>query len=322
MIDDSFRFLPERASTMAGQVDMLFYCLCAFSALLSGGVAGCILYFGVKYRRRAGRVPEPTRGSVPAELAWTLTPMVIAFGLFGWGAELFVAQRTVPANAMDIYVVGRQWMWKIQHPEGRQEINELHVPLGRPIRLVMTSMDVIHDFFIPAFRNKQDVLPGSYSVIWFEASKLGDYHFFCSQYCGTNHAQMVGVVHVIEPAKYAEWLNNPGAGAELSRAAAGERLFQKFACASCHSTRAPSLAGLYGKKVTLRDGSTVLADDNYLRESILNPAAKQVSSFPSIMPTFKGQLNEEQLIDLIEYIKSLANATLPQSNRSEAGDKP
>ena len=322
MIDESFRLLPEQASTMAWQVDTLFCCLCVFSALLSGGVAGCILYFGVKYRRRPGQIPEATRGNIRAELTWTLTPLLIAFALFGWGAEIFVTQRTAPSNAMDIYVVGRQWMWKIQHPEGRQEINELHVPLGRPVRLVMTSMDVIHDFFIPAFRNKQDVLPGSYSYIWFEASKLGDYHFFCSQYCGTDHAKMIGVVHVMDPAKYAEWLNNPGGTADLPHAAAGERLFQKFACAACHSTRAPSLAGLYGRKVTLRNGSTVLADDNYLRESILNPAVKQVATYPSIMPTFKGQLSEDQLIDLIEYIKSLANATQPPQNQPSQPTEP
>ncbi len=208
---------------------------------------------------------------------------------------------------MEIYVVGRQWMWKIQHPEGRMEINELHVPLGRPVKLIMTSMDVIHDFYVPAFRNKQDVLPGAYTYEWFEPSKVGDYHFFCSQYWRErDHSKMTGWVHVMEPAKYAEWLN--GNAGDLPRAVAGERLFSKFACATCHASRAPSLAGLYGSKVKLVDGAVVLADDNYLRESILSPGAKVVGNYPPIMPTFKGQLSEEQLIDLIEYIKSLRNA--------------
>jgi len=306
MVDESFRFLPERASSLAGDVDLLFYCLCGFSGVLSIGVAALILYFGIKYRRRPGMLPSATRGNLRAELLWTIAPLLLSFLFFGWAGKIFVEQRTPPSNAMDVYVVGRQWMWKLQHPEGRMEIDELHLPVGQPVRLVMTSMDVIHDFFIPAFRTKQDVLPGSYSYEWFQPTKVGDYHFFCSQYCGTDHAKMIGVVHVMEPAKYAEWLN--GSGQDTPAAVAGERLFQKFACASCHASRAPSLAGLYGSTVKLQDGSSVTADGNYIRESILAPNAKVTAGYSSIMPTFKGQLTEEEVIDLIEYIKTLRNA--------------
>ena len=311
MNPENFRFIPERASSIAGEVDLLFWCLVAFSGVLIVGIAGFILYFAIRYRRKPGRVAEAERGGSRLELIWTVTPLVISLCLFGWGAKVYVKQFTPPPNAMDVYVVGRQWMWKIQHPEGRQEINELHIPLGRPIRLVMTSMDVIHDFYVPAFRTKMDVLPGRYTQEWFTPTQTGTYHIFCSQYCGTNHSKMIGWVYVMEPAKYAEWLNAGVSG--VTAAEAGAVLFQKYACASCHGTRAPTLAGLYGRKVKLQDGSEVTADDNYLRDSILNPGNRVVAGYPTIMPTFKGLLNEEQLMQLIEYIKSLRGAVQPEA---------
>jgi len=215
-----------------------------------------------------------------------------------------------PANTIDIYVVGKQWMWKIQHPEGKREINELHIPIGQPVQLTMASEDVIHSFYIPAFRTKKDVVPGRYTTLWFEANKLGEYHLFCAEYCGTQHSTMIGKVTVMEPDAYQNWLSG-GIGGE-TMVQAGERQFQQLGCHTCHKEvsggRGPSLVGVYGKPVQLDNGGTVTADEAYVRESILNPQAKIVHGFKPIMPTFQGQINEETLIQILTYIQSLGEA--------------
>ena len=224
--------------------------------------------------------------------------------MFLWGSSLYIQDSRPPTAASEIFVIGKQWMWHLQHPEGVREINELHVPAGRPIKLTMTSEDVIHDFFIPAFRVKKDVVPGRYSSIWFEATQTGAYHFFCAQYCGEYHSHMTGWVYVMTPVDYQHWLSGSIKGESV--AAAGAELYEQFGCVACHGTgKGPSFAGLYGKPVLLSNGAMAMADEDYLRESILYPSAKIVNGYPAIMPTFKGQISEEQLLQLIAYVKSL-----------------
>jgi cytochrome c oxidase subunit 2 len=248
------------------------------------------------------------------ETLWIVVPLFLALTMFGWGAVVYVDYRRAPMDTLDIYVIGKQWMWKVQQPTGLREINELHVPVGRNVKLILASEDVIHDFSIPAFRVKMDVVPGHYNTMWFRPTKAGRYHFFCQQYCGTNHALMGGWVTVMEPMDYAAWLSG-SSDATANPVVAGEKLFVEKACVTCHvadgSGRAPSLNGVYGGKVLLADGSTVTADDAYIRESILNPQAKIVAGYQPLMPSFQGQLTEEQLIDLTAYIKSLQSQPVP-----------
>jgi cytochrome c oxidase subunit 2 len=247
------------------------------------------------------------------EVGWTLIPTIIAIGIFAWGAAIYVNYRIAPKDTLDIYLVGKQWMWKLQQPNGRKEINELHIPVNRNIKLIMGSEDVIHDFYVPAFRVKMDVVPGRYNTMWFRPIKTGKYHFFCSQYCGTNHAVMGGWVTVMEPAEYAAWLS--GESGDVNPAAAGERLFTQFACNTYHvpngTGRAPSLNGLFGGTVLLADGTTVVADEAYIRESILQPKAKIVAGYQPVMPTFQGLITEEQILNLTAYIKSLQSQPVP-----------
>jgi cytochrome c oxidase subunit 2 len=224
-----------------------------------------------------------------------------------WGAVVFFHAQRPPKGAIEIYAVGKQWMWKFQHMDGQREINELHVPIGQPVKLTMISQDVIHSFFVPAFRVKQDVLPGRYTTVWFQATKTGKYHLFCAEYCGTQHSGMIGSVVVMEPAQYQAWL--AGGGGEGSLAQSGEKLFQDLACNTCHRSdsgaRGPDLAGVFGSQVTLQGGQKLAADEAYIRESILNPQAKLVMGFQPIMPTFQGQVSEEGLMQLVAYIKTL-----------------
>jgi cytochrome c oxidase subunit 2 len=240
------------------------------------------------------------------EAAWIVIPLALTMVMFVWGAIAYFEQRVLPSDAIELTVVGKQWMWKIQHPQGRSEINELHVPLGQPIVLRMISEDVIHSFFLPAFRVKMDVLPNRYTTLWFQATQPGTYHLFCAEYCGTEHADMRGHVVVMQPAEYADWL---AGGDDQPPVTAGEELFTRLGCDTCHfqggQPRGPSLANLFGEPVRLSDGTVVTADEAYVRESILNPAAKVVAGYQSIMPTFEGRLSEEQIFHLIEYIKSL-----------------
>ena len=305
-----FAFLPEQASTMAARIDTFFFALIGITIFFTLLISGLILAFMIGYRRTAERpTGEPVHGSTLLEIGWSAIPFAIAMGIFFWGATLFAALHRAPDNALEVTAVGKQWMWKVQHLEGRREINELHVPVGRPVRVTLTSEDVIHSFYIPAFRVKQDAVPGRYSSLWFEATQPGEYHLFCAEYCGTIHSGMIGRVTVMEPAAFQAWLTGSGGNVGLSMAAAGDRIFQQQGCASCHSgdsgARGPQLAGITGKSVSLEGGSVVTADDAYLRESIVNPQAKLVAGFGPIMPTYQGLLTEEQILQLIAYVKAL-----------------
>jgi cytochrome c oxidase subunit II len=268
-----------------------------------------IFYFAVKYRRRSDAdQPRAIEGSVPLEIVWTVVPLALTLVMFGWGAWLFAEITTAPRDALEINVVGKQWMWKIQHTDGTREINELHVPVGRAVRMIMTSEDVLHDFSIPAFRVKADVIPGRYTQIWFEATTPGRYHLFCAEYCGTRHSGMIGQVVVMEAADYQTWLS--GGAPEGSLASVGEKLFADLACNTCHRPdsrgRGPVLAGLFGHTVQLQSGDIVTVDEQYLRESILQPSAKITAGYQPVMPAFQGIVSEEQLLALIEYVKSLS----------------
>jgi cytochrome c oxidase subunit 2 len=241
-------------------------------------------------------------------MLWSVIPFIIAMSIFAWGAQLYFEQSRPPKNTDEVYIVGKQWMWKIQHTTGQREINELHVPVGRKIKLIMTAEDTIHDFFVPAFRIKADVVPGRYTSEWFEATKPGTYHLFCAEYCGMNHSGMIGSVIVMEPTDFDNWLS--GNASQQSPALAGQQLFQSLGCVSCHGAngeggRGPVLAGLFGRPVFLNTGQSLRADEAYIRESIVNPQAKLVSGFGPIMPTFQGQVSEEQLLQIIAFIKSL-----------------
>jgi cytochrome c oxidase subunit 2 len=304
-----FGLFPEQASTIAGQVDALLLFLIGVSVLFAGSIFLMIIVFAIKYRRRSEKErPRAIHGSLVLEMLWTVIPLGLTMVMFGWGAWLYFTMARPPADAIEIFVVGKQWMWKLQHPEGQREINELHVPVGRPVKLTMTSEDTIHSFFVPAFRVKQDVVPGRYSTVWFQATKPGEYHLFCTQYCGTSHANMIGRVVVMNMEGYQGWLKGGGPG--VSPAAAGEKLFQQHGCAGCHlpdgKGPAPSLVGVFGKPATLTTGQTVTADEAYIREHILTPGSKIVAGYPPIMPPFKGLLSEDQLLQIIAYIKSLA----------------
>jgi cytochrome c oxidase subunit II len=297
---------PPQASTISGEVDALALFLLSLSLLIAVAIFILIVVFCVKYRRRPGNdIGEPAHGTLPLEVTWTIIPLVLAMVPFVWGARLYLAEAQPPADALEVYVVAKQWMWKTELPGGQSEINALHVPTGRPVKLTMTSQDVIHSFYVPAFRVKADVLPGRYTTVWFQATQPGEYRLYCAQYCGTDHAAMTGQVVAMTPGDYAAWLTS-GATAANSRAAEGRKLFQQYGCVDCHEAgHAPSLEGLFGRPVLLADGSTVVADDNYVRESILSPSAKIVAGYQPIMPSFAGRLSEEDILDLIEYVKSI-----------------
>ena len=294
---------------MAPRVDALYTFLLSVSAFFTVAIFVAIVYFAIKYRR--GRPVERQRPSAHGrwllEATWIIIPLALTMVMFFWGAVVYFDIRNPPDDAIELQVVGKQWMWKIYHPNGRSEINELHIPVGRPIRLRMISNDVIHSFFIPAFRAKMDVLPGRYTIQWFEATRLGEYHLFCAEYCGTEHARMRGRVVVMSQADYADWLQTTTAETPQS---AGGRLFAQFRCNNCHDAqdpalRSPPLHGIFNNTISLADGRTVQADDAYLRESIVDPQAKVAAGFQPVMPAYRGQINEEQLYQLIEYIKSL-----------------
>jgi cytochrome c oxidase subunit 2 len=309
-----FPFQPEQASTIAQSVDYLYWFITAITVFFSAGIFATIFYFMIKYRRRSpDERPKAIEGSVPLEILWTAIPTLIVAVIFVWSSSLYVRNAVPPKGAIEVFVTGKQWMWKIEHSGGQREINELHVPLGRPVKLTMTSEDVIHDFYVPAFRVKKDVLPGRYTSLWFEPTKLGTFHLFCAQYCGAFHAGMIGSVIVLEPDAYERWLSGGVQGE--SPEAAGEKLFLQQGCVTCHladgTGPGPSLLGLYGNPVKLTTGGTVTADDAYVRESILAPRAKVVAGYVPIMPTFQGQLTEEQIGNLIAYIKVLGKSQPP-----------
>jgi cytochrome c oxidase subunit 2 len=307
---DNFPLWPARASTNAGNVDALYIFLVLLAGFMCVAIFTMIVVFAMRYRQRRGQQAEQIEGSVALEVTWSVVPLAIFMVIFLWGAIIYFQERTPPRGADEVYVVAKQWMWKLEHEQGQREINELHIPVGRDVKLIMTSQDVIHSFYIPAFRIKQDVLPGRYTTAWFHATKPGVYHLFCAEYCGTAHSGMIGQIVVLEPAQYQAWLS--GGLTSGSLAASGETIFQQLGCPTCHrfdvQGRGPNLTGIFGKPVSLEDGRTVIADENYIRESILSPAAKIVAGFKPIMPTFQGLVSEEQLTALVAYIKSLSPA--------------
>ncbi|MEX2317050.1 MAG: cytochrome c oxidase subunit II [Pirellulales bacterium] len=313
-METGFQLFPDQASSVAPRVDALYIFLLCVTAFFTLAIFLAIVFLALYYRRSAKR--DRSR-SGPAgkvwllETTWIVIPLALTMVMFVWGANVYFDMQTSPADAIELQVVAKQWMWKIQHPQGRSEINELHVPVGQPVRLRMISEDVIHSFYVPAFRVKMDVLPGRYTTLWFEATRPGRYNLFCAEYCGTNHAAMSGHVVALSPAEYAVWL----AGATVEAPPAiGERLFAQFRCQQCHQAgsemRSPPLEGLFGARVALADGRAVTADDAYLRESIVDPLAKITAGFQPLMPTYAGQLNEEQLFQLIDYLKSLSQNRL------------
>jgi cytochrome c oxidase subunit II len=303
---------PESASNFAPHVDALYAYLVIISAFFSIAIAIVIVAFAFNYKRKSdSEIPVPIdehgAGNMLLEITWSVIPLLLSLVMFGWGALIFFDESRPPADAMDIWVVGKQWMWKIQHLEGAREINELHIPVNRNIRLTLTSEDVIHDFFVPAFRTKTDVVPGKYTTEWFRPTKVGQYHLFCAEYCGTKHSGMVGTIYVMNPNDYDAWLNAGGTAEPMSDK--GEELFQQLGCVNCHTNdgtgRAPKLAGLYGTTVELKGGGTAVADAAYIRESIVNPVTKVVNGYEGIMPTFQGLVTEDQIQQLIEYLKSI-----------------
>lgn len=330
-----FDVLPEQASSIAPEVDNLYLFILWFSILGTLFVAVLTLYFSIKYRRRsADELPEQPveseKGGVmmsmvrvgasedvessALEVVTSIGLFVCVMVMFVWGADLFIRIQTPPKDAMEILATGKQWMWKIEHPTGKREINDLHVPLGQAVKVTMTSEDVIHSFYIPAFRVKADVVPGRYTQLWFTPTKVGKYNLFCAQYCGTEHSRMGGFVYVQTPAEYQQWLKGVSSGPQLSPEKAGEQLFVSKGCLVCHNpdvpvTLGPKLKGLLGSKVKLTDGREVLADEDYIRESIVDSQAKIVAGFAPVMPLFKGQLTEEEVMQLIAYIKTLKGET-------------
>ncbi|HEX4164954.1 MAG TPA: cytochrome c oxidase subunit II [Bryobacteraceae bacterium] len=309
---------PVAASAQAGPIDSLYWFLTIVSAIMTALIFAAVIIFAWKYRKRPGVKATQIEGSTKLELTWSILPFLIMLVMFWWGARIYFAAQNPPKNAMEVFVTGKQWMWKIQYPDGAREIDELHVPVGQPVKLTMASEDVIHSFSIPAFRVRHDVVPGHYDSLWFTPTKPGRYHLFCTEYCGNQHAGMVGWVDVMEQRDYANWLSGGEGGGDL--AVQGQQLFVQNGCSTCHlldqQGRCPNLRGLYNKSVQLKDGRTVTADDAYIRESILDPNAKIVAGFErDIMPTtFKETLSEANIIQLIAYIKSLSPTT-PQSQQ-------
>ena len=306
----NFQLLPDSASTLSGWVDGVFYYTLAITVFFTSLICFLILFFAIRYRRgsRADR-SNPVTHNTALEIFWIGVPLGLVMILFFASTYVYYHLYQYPDKAMEVYVVGRQWMWEMQYPEGRREINMLHVPVGRPVRLTMTSVDVIHDVFIPAFRIKQDVVPGKYSTLWFEATKPGTYHLFCAEYCGTEHSYMRGKVVVMEPAEYQAWLQ--GGTVTESMSSEGAKLFTRYGCTGCHgknaTVRAPMLDGVYGHAVPLSTGQIVTADEAYIRDSIYRPRSQIVAGYEPVMPTFEGHIDEGDMLKLISYIKSIGN---------------
>jgi len=306
-MESALRLFPQQASTIAAQVDALYFFLLAMSGFFAVLIFTLVIYFAVKFRRRSeGEVGQRVHSDMRLEILWTVIPLVLVMISFTWGANLYIVMSRPPADALEIRAVGKQWMWKFQHPGGNREINQLHVPVGFPVKIVLASEDVIHSFFVPAFRVKMDVVPGRYTTAWFEATKEGEFHLFCAEYCGTQHSGMIGRVVALKPADYQAWLSGQVAGEPA--AVTGSKLFQQLGCARCHQSESrplgPALEGLFGRRVELQSGETIVADETYMRESILNPKAKVVAGYQPIMPTFQGLISEEGLHQIIAYLKS------------------
>jgi cytochrome c oxidase subunit II len=315
---------PEQASTLAPRVDNLYFFIVAVTAFFALAVTVVVIVFAVKYRTDDPlAVGARIHGSIPLELAWSIIPFIISIVIFAWASDVFFDLVRPPNQTLEIYATGKRWMWKFQHLDGQNEINELHVPLGRAVKVTFTSEDVLHSLFFPAFRTKADAIPGRYSSVWFTATKLGEFHLFCAEYCGTRHSGMVGRVVVMEPAAYQAWLTGGAVGGSLSQR--GEQLFNDLSCNTCHrndgSGRGPSLVNKFGQPQQLADGSSVTVDEAYVRESILRPQVKVAAGYNPLMPTFQGLLSEESVIALVEYVKTLkapvgtASTAAAQENR-------
>jgi len=304
---------PKQGSRYASEVDTVFMFILTVAVFFSVLIATLLFYFAIKYSRTpGGPTPPQTVGSVKLETFWIAVPAGISAVIFFWATSVYFQLVRAPEDSLEIYVVGKQWMWKVQHTGGQREINTLHIPVNQPVKLIMTSEDVIHSFYVPEFRVKQDVLPGRYTYLWFESNRVGTYHLFCAEYCGTGHSLMVGTVVVMEQEDYRRWLSEQ---AEGSMALEGRKLFRQMQCVACHGAdahaRAPVLEGLFHRTVTLQDGSKVFADEGYLRESILKPEAKIVAGYQPIMPSYEGQVNEDQMLQLIAFIKALQPGQTP-----------
>jgi cytochrome c oxidase subunit II len=319
-----FQLFPAQASTLAPEVDNLYFGVLAITGFVALLVVALVVYFALKYRDRTGnRIGAPVTESVFIELGWSVIPFFIFIGIFVWSSIVFFHIVRAPDQTLEVYSTGKQWMWRFQHIDGQREINELHVPVGRPVRVIFTSEDVLHDLSIPAFRVKADAIPGRFSAIWFEATQVGQFHIFCAEYCGTRHSGMVGTIYVMEPADYQAWLSGGGTTATGgSLVQQGEQLFTQLACVTCHlpdgTGRGPSLVGVFESTVTLDNGAKVVADETYFRESILTPQAKTVAGYQQLMPTFQGQVNEDGVAGLIEYIKSLQGGAAPPAAAGQA----
>lgn len=305
----SFRLWPESASSVSGEVNTLYIILIVICGTIAIGIAAFLIYSAVKYHRKnENEMGDQQRNYFGPEVAWTVLPFVFFMGFFCWGAKLYFDIERPPDDAIPMYVVGKQWMWKIQHPEGQREINELHIPVGIPVKLTMTSEDAIHSFYVPAFRTKQDVLPDRYTTTWFKAIKPGKYHLFCAEYCGTKHSGMIGWIYAMSQKDYQMWLTQ--GAAEGSLASQGEKYFHQFGCANCHhfdsQGRCPDLRNLYMRAVQLNNGQTIIADDSYIREKLFDPNLHVPWGFsPGVMPNFTGIISEEQVLAIVAYIKAL-----------------
>jgi cytochrome c oxidase subunit 2 len=311
-----FPLRPKAASNFAYDYDLLFFALTALTVFFTVVVGAMVLFFALRYRKgtKADR-SKPMHENVKLELLFLIVPTILGLAMFGWGTVLFVNKRTFPENAMEIFVVGKQWMWHAQHMNGVRENNELHLPLGQPVKLTMISQDVVHGFFIPQFRVQYHVVPGRYTQMWFIPTRTGRFNLFCSVHCGTQHSEMAGYVYVLPPDEFARWLASGGnrfREEPATMAEAGEQTFREMRCGSCHGAtdtqRGPSLYGMYGNPVTLETGQTVIADAKYIRSSILTPWAQLTAGYGATMPAYKGTLNEERTFELIAYIKTLGQA--------------
>ena len=307
----NFPLAPQQGSTIAYEHDVVFYILVVLTIIFTVIVYGMVVFFAVRYRRgsKVNR-HQAHHENLLLEISWTAIPTLLGLVMFFVGAKLFIEMRTSPKDAEDVYVIGKQWMWHLEHSNGVRENNTLHVPVGRPVRLTLISQDVLHAFYVPDFRVQIHVVPGRYTTLWFTAAKPGRYPFYCAMFCGTQHSEMGGYVYAMPAEDYAKWLNNGGNNvAPMSMEDRGGRLFKVLACDSCHTAqntdRAPSLNGIYNTQRPISGGSTALADDAYLRESILKPYNQITAGYENTMPNYDQQLSEEDVFDLVAYIKSL-----------------
>jgi cytochrome c oxidase subunit 2 len=310
MWPDQLPLFPEKASALAAEIDAIYFFALGLTAFFSLLIAALVLGFAIRYRRKdPNEIGQVEKEPMWLEITWSVIPLVILLFMFVWGTKIFFEANRPPANAREYFVVGKQWMWKFQHPEGHREINTLHVPVGEPVKLTMGSEDVIHSFFLPEFRIKKDVIPGRFNTLWFQAERTGTFRVFCAEYCGAEHSLMIGKLVVMEPEEYERWLDRERP--DETMAMSGEQLFSKYVCNTCHkpdsAALAPILNDLFEHEVELADGSTVTADMDYLRRSLLDPASEVVAGYNAVMPTYQGQVNEEELVQLLQYIRSLTS---------------